>query len=265
MKEKLSEIPQKFLLPDIEEQGSERLFYVEGDEDVTTFPADTTMAEFGKWVSEKNVRCRQVDKLSKWLDEFTAGDTDLASDLLKKEMTKREAKKKVQEFCPLMVKDNNVYYLEIDEMQIEKITFGRANVAKTLYIFFLRQIERASKDSTEPKCLSKTEIAGNQQYLDDLQGIYEKISGKKCDIKSWFLNSNLANDFTNALSSIRKAFEDIFFIPQIKLRRKCYSIEIMDEDDYGNPRYGIGLGVNNFDLGEYGIGANKEEDKSTNA
>ncbi len=263
MKEKLLEIPKKFLLPDIEEQGSERLFYVEGDEDVTAFSADTTMAEFGKWVSEKTARSKQVDKLAKWLDEFTAGDNDLACDLLKKELTKREAKKKVQEFCPLMVKDNNVYYLELDDMQIEKITFGRANVAKTLYIFFLRQIERASRDSAEPKCLSKVEIVENQKYLDDLQEIYEKISGKKCDIKSWFLNSNQANDFTNALSSIRKAFEDIFFIPQIKVHRKCYSIEIMGEDNSGNSRYGIGLSVNNFDLGEYRVYAN-DEDKSTN-
>jgi hypothetical protein len=264
MKEKVLEFPKKFLWPDIEEQASERLFYVEGDEDVIAVPADMTMAEFGKWVSEKTDRLKLVYKLAKWLDEFTAGDSDLACDLLKKELTKREANKKVQEFCPIMVKDNNVYYLEIEEKQIEKITFSRANVAKTLYIFFLRQIERAIKDSTEPKCLSKVEIAGNQKYLDDLQRIYEKISGKKCDIKSWFLNSNLANDFTNALSSIRKAFEDIFFIPQIKVYRKCYSIEIMGEDDYGNPRYGIGLTVSNFDLGEYGINAN-EEDKSTNA
>ena len=239
MKEKVLEFPKKFLWPDIEEQGSERLFYVEGDEDVTVIPADTTMAEFEKWASEKTDRLKLVDKLAKWLDEFTAGDNDLACDLLKKELTKREANKKVQEFCPIMVKDNNVYYLEIEEKQIEKITFSRANVAKTLYIFF-----------------SKVEIAGNQKYLDDLQRIYEKISGKKCDIKSWFLNSNLANDFTNALSSIRKAFEDIFFIPQIKVYRKCYSIEIMGEDDYGNSRYGIGLTVNNFDLGEYGVDAN---------
>ena len=54
MKEKVLEFPKKFLWPDIEEQGSERLFYVEGDEDVIAVPADMTMAEFGKWVSEKN-------------------------------------------------------------------------------------------------------------------------------------------------------------------------------------------------------------------
>lgn len=247
-------IPKKFFSPNFDfEPSSEHVFYVEGDEDVTKFSNEITMAEFGKWVNEKDARCNQVDKLAQWLEEFTNGDNDLAVDLLKKELTKRTSRKKIREFCPVMIKDNNVYYLQLDNMRTEKITFRRANVAKTLYIFFLRQIERASMDSTVPKCLSKVEIAENRQYLDEIQKIYERISGKKCDIRSWFQNSVPNNDFINAISSIRKAFEKIFFIPHIKVCRKCYSIEIMGEDSYGNSRYGIGLGINNFDLGEFSI------------
>ena len=254
MKEIELNIPKKFFSPNFDlEPNSERVFYVEGDEDVTKFSNEITMAEFGKWVSEKDARCNQVDKLAQWLEEFTNGDNDLAIDLLKKELTKRTSRKKIREFCPIMVRDNDVYYLKLNNMRTEKITFRRANVAKTLYIFFLRQIERVSMDETIPKCLSRVEIAENRQYLDEIQKIYERTSGKKCDIRPWFQNTAQNNDFINALSSIRKAFEKIFFIPHIKVCRKCYSIEIMGEDSYGNSRYGIGLGVNNFDLGEFSI------------
>ena len=259
MKEIELNIPKKFFSPNLDfESSSERLFYVEGDEDVTKFSSETTMLEFGKWVREKDVRCNQVDKLAKWLEEFTNGDNDLAVDLLKKELTKRTSRKKIREFYPVMVMDNNVYYLQLDNMRAEKITFRRANVAKTLYIFFLRQIERASRDKSIPKCLSKVEIAENWKYLDEIQNIYEQISGKKSDIKQWFQNSAPNNDFINAISSIRKTFENIFFIPHIKVLRKCYSVEIMGEDSYGNSRYGIELGVNNFDLGEFSILPNKK-------
>ncbi len=34
---------------------------------------------------------------------------------------------------------------------------------------------------------------------------------------------------------------------------KCYSIEIMGKDRYGNPRYGINLDIDDFDLGWYSI------------
>ena len=77
-------IPKKFLCPDFDvKPSSERVFYVEGDEDVTKFSSEITMVEFGKWVNEKDARCNQVDKLAQWLEEFTNGDNDLAIDLLK--------------------------------------------------------------------------------------------------------------------------------------------------------------------------------------
>ena len=253
-------IPTKFFRSSIEsDTGDDRLIYVEGDEDVLAFSADMTMAEFGRWSIERCAQDKQSEDFGKWLDEFTNGDNDLAISLLKKELTKRNAKKKVRKFCRLIVKDSNVYYLDLDDMQIDKITFGRANVAKTLYIFFLRQIERASKDNTVTKCLSQVEIAENREYLDELQKIYEEVSDKKGSIKSWFVNSTQTNDFTNALSSIRKAFEKVFFIPHIKVYKKCYSIEIMGQDSYGNPRYGIGLNVNDFDLGEYSVDADEND------
>lgn len=253
-------IPTKFFRSSIEsDTGDDRLIYVEGDEDVLAFSADMTMEEFGKWSIERCAQDKQSEDFGNWLEIFTNGDNDLAISLLKKELTKRTAKKKVQKFCRLIVKDNIVYYLDLDDMQIDKITFGRANVAKTLYIFFLRQIERASKDNTVTKCLSQVEIAENREYLDELQKIYEEVSDKKGSIKSWFVNSTQTNDFTNALSSIRKAFEKVFFIPHIKVYKKCYSIEIMGQDSYGNPRYGIGLNVNDFDLGEYSVGTDEND------
>ena len=65
------------------------------------------------------------------------------------------------------------------------------------------------------------------------------------------------NEFHNAIGSIRKYFDWFFDVKAIQGNHgKCFSIEIMDKDRYGNSRYGIELDTNDFDLGWYSIHKN---------
>ena len=93
-----------------------------------------------------------------------------------------------------------------------------------------------------------------ESYKEELLEIYQRIghkySAKVKNIESWWDPSY--NDFDNALSSIRKFFNTEFDTDTIKDKYgKCYSVQIMGKDRYGNPRYGINLDIDDFDLGRY--------------
>lgn len=158
------------------------------------------------------------------------------------------------------VKYNKPFKVEVQWSEIkvaiqekkEKVRFGRGDVADTLYIFFLRQLERAHCDSSILPYLSQNEM---EKYSSEITAIYQRISGKDpVGINSVFLKSTESNDFANAVSSIRKFFKNEFDVETLRNDYgKCYSIEIMDKDRYGNPRYGILLDVEDFDLGRFSI------------
>lgn len=154
-------------------------------------------------------------------------------------------------FCPIQVCDDKIQ-LEFPGKKYEKVTFGRANVAKTLYIFFLRQIERAAQDKNMLPYLSQQEM---KQYVAELGDIYRDISGKtRFNLSSLFEKSTVSNDFATARSSIRCYFDKLFDVELLQNKfKKCYTIEVMGKDRYGNPRYGIDLDTKDFDLGWYSI------------
>lgn len=156
--------------------------------------------------------------------------------------------------CPIRINDDKIQ-IELPGTKYEIVNFRRGAVAKTLYIFFLRQIERAAHDKSVSHCLSQQEM---EQYADELADIYRNISGKmRFDLSTLFEKSTVSNDFTNALSSIRRYFDDLFDVNLLQKEfKKCYSIEIMGKDRYGNPRYGIDLDMEDFYLGWYSIHRN---------
>lgn len=193
----------------------------------------------------------RLEKISELINQFAQDDNFSAAYLMKKEWERLLNKQKMQMLCPIQVLDDKIY-VEFPGKKHEKVFFSRGNVAKTLYIFFLRQIERANQDKNVSPCLSQQEM---EQYADELSAIYRNISGKtNFDVRSLFTKSTISNDFTNALSSIRRYFKDHFDMDALKNNfNKCYNIEIMGKDSYGNVRYGIGLQPEDFDLGWYSI------------
>lgn len=222
--------------------------YIEGEEEPLKFSPKDTMDYLIRTVDKTQKRIEKQAKLKEWIEEFTNGDNDLAAELLEKESKHQKNKSKLKFFCPLKVKDNTIYIVPFGQDQ--KIAFGRGCVAKSLYIFFLRQIKRTEKDPSAPLYLSQAEL---ENYKDELLYIYRNVSGKmRCttkSIESWWQKSTLSNDFGNAISSIRKSFSAVFDISAIRFNnQKCYSIEIMETDPFGNPRYGIKIAPEDFVL-----------------
>ena len=169
-------------------------------------------------------------------------------DSVETELKRLKNKGKMDTPFKLKVENEKIYVI-LSESVRHEILFDRRDVAKTLYIFFLRQIERAEKEHTKLIYVSKP---GLESYKEELLEIYQRIGGKYSatvkDIKSWWDPSY--NDFANALSSIRKYFKREFDTTALKKNHhKCYSIELMGEDSRGKDGYGIALDTTDFDLG----------------
>lgn len=197
----------------------------------------------------------QQDRLAEFADlinQFARGDNFLAVELLTGELKRLINNEKLNVPCPILV-NNDQIYISIPGIDPEKLSFERGRFAKTLLIFFLRQIERANRDKTVSKFLSQNEM--KEGYSDELHKIYECLSRKKnSNLDSLFQKSTLSNDFQNTKSSINKCFDQYFNSDEISKFGKCYSIEKNgEEDSQGNPRYGVNLDVDDFDLGYYSI------------
>lgn len=191
----------------------------------------------------------QLAELANLIDQFARGDNFLAVKMLKSELKRRINEDKLTVPCPIQVKNDQIYLI-IPGIGEEELSFERANVAKALYILLLRQIERADKDKTVSRYLSQNEM---RTYSAELHKIYEYISRKKKSNLTLFEKSTISNDFQTAKNSIKNCFEQYFNFDEIKKFGKCYCIEKKGKDSQGNPRYGIELDVDDFDLGYYSI------------
>lgn len=225
------------------------VFYTEGDDEpIIVDPKSMTMGDLECMVNEAMDKNLMVEELLEWIAIRTQGDVDLAATLMKKGLRRLSNKNKQKDPRPIIVKENGLF-VELPDQKLKKVTFGRGNLAKTLYIFFLRQIVRAEKDHAISAYLSQFEL---EDYKEELLNIYENISGKPGNIKdveSWLEKGTISNTFSNATASIRKYFDKLFDNYVINYKwEKCYSIEIMGEDQRGNPRYGIKLSPDDFVL-----------------
>lgn len=226
-------------------------FYIKGEDEPLVMSPKSTIGELEREVDRIAERQKKLAKVKEWIDEFTEGDHLLAADLLARESKRQQNRAKLKEFCPLRVKDNKIY-VELPDKTLKKVSFGRGAVAKSLYIFYLRQIMRAEKDPKVSKYVSQIELEG---YQDELLEIYRNVSGNGdytvASIATWWKKGSDSNDFGNALASIRRAFVAIFDISDIRFESKrCYTIEIKGTDRLGNPRYGIDLKPGDFVLGK---------------
>ena len=173
-------------------------------------------------------------------------------ELMSTYLNEKQRKGKLKEVCPIYIKNDNIY-LKISEKESKKVDFGRGNVPKSIYIFYLQQIELLLCNTNLPRYVSQLEL---EKYKDVLLLIYQDISGNfsksEKDIMSWW--DKEVNTFLPAVSAINKFFNKEFDIEALqKNYRRSYLLEIKDRDSYGNSSYGITLGVTDFDLGRYSV------------
>lgn len=229
------------------------VFEVEGMDHPLIIPPTTTMGELAEIIHNTEIKRQRLAELAEWLDQHTGGDAKLAAELLGLEKQRRENLDKLKTPCKLLIRDDKIG-IELPDKQFKKITFGRGNVAKMLYVFCLRQIERAEADRKASPCLSRVEMG---EHKEELSRIYQNISGKSCnvmDVDLWLSSNTTSDDFANAIASIRKTFDNLFDVLTLKFKcGKCYSIEIMENNRKNGPRYGIGLDTEDFDLGWYSV------------
>ena len=134
------------------------VFYTEGDDEPIIVDSKIrTMGDLERLVDESMVKNQMVEELLEWVSIRTKGDVDLAATLMKKGLRRLNSKSKQKDPCRIIVKENGIF-VELPDSKLKKVTFGRGNLSKTLYVFFLRQIMRATKDNTIPRCLSQFEM-----------------------------------------------------------------------------------------------------------
>ena len=185
---------------------------------------------------------RHSEALSEWIDR-NIQDNDEAISVLDMVMRQMRNKGKLKEPYKIKVKDKHIY-LMLPKNELKGLSFRRGSIAKMLYVFFLIQIKRAEKDPCVSKNIAQVNLV---DYKDDLSAIYMNISGKWDPQSIESVWNKECNDFANALSSIRRSFEDIFDVNS--LLPKCYTIEIVDEDKMGRSLYGIQLDPDDIELG----------------
>ena len=185
---------------------------------------------------------RRAEALSDWIVKNIQDDNVAISvlDLVQKQL-RNKGKLKVP--CKIKVKDKSIYRM-LPKNELKELSFRRGSIAKMLYVFFLIQIKRAEKDPCVSKNIAQVNLV---DYKDDLSEIYMNISGKWDPQSIESVWNKESNDFANALSSIRRSFEDIFDVNS--LLPKCYTIEIVDEDKMGRSLYGILLDPDDIELG----------------
>ena len=185
---------------------------------------------------------RRAEALSDWIVKNIQDDNVAISVLgLVQKQLRNKGKLKVP--CKIKVKDKSIYRM-LPNNELKELSFRRGSIAKMLYVFFLIQIKRAEKDPCVSKNIAQVNLL---DYKDDLSEIYMNISGKWDPQSIESVWNKESNDFANALSSIRRSFEDIFDVNS--LLPKCYTIEIVDEDKMGRSLYGIQLDPDDIELG----------------
>ena len=185
---------------------------------------------------------RRAEALSDWIVS-NIQDNDVAISVLDLVRKQLRNKGKLKVPCKIKVKDKSIYRM-LPKNELKELSFRRGSIAKMLYVFFLIQIKRAEKDPCVSKNIAQVNLL---DYKDDLSEIYMNISGKWDPQSIESVWNKESNDFANALSSIRRSFEDIFDVNS--LLPKCYTIEIVDEDKMGRSLYGIQLDPDDIELG----------------
>lgn len=170
---------------------------------------------------------------------------------LKADLKRLEDRGKMATFCKLFVEDDKLYF-KVPDAKKMIVEFGR-DTSKTLYVFYLQQIQRARKNPGVSQFLSQKELG---EYKDELFKIYQWFSGRiNCQIEDisglWEVSKGYM--FRDATSYINKYFEREFDVDTIQKKYgKRYFCSIPnDNGQKGGRRYGVDIDVDDFDLDQF--------------
>ena len=192
---------------------------------------------------------RKAQQLNKKLNKFFPEDDIDAISICERMVAIMKNNLKIHSFCKLIVKKGGGIYYEHNGRE-EKCNFVRGPLGRTLYILYLRQIERAAEDPTGK---TPTYICRNHlnKHAEELFDIYEMMNatGNYSERKSRI--ENLWRDPNNVIDKNNKFFEDTFNMEAIA--PKYYTIEKVGKDEKGDILDAIGLEVEDFELGPFSI------------
>lgn len=172
--------------------------------------------------------------------------------MLEADLQSLKNKYKMDTICKVEVDDDKIY-LWISKKERREILFDRRDFAKTLFVFYLQQIQRANRNPGVSRYLSQLEL---EEYKDELYKIYQYFSGRqRCSMKDiqslW--DKSAGYGFRDATSSIRNYFKEEFDVEAIEKKyHKCYfSAKQNEKDQFGYIRYGIDLDEEDFDIEQF--------------
>ena len=192
---------------------------------------------------------RKAQKLNSKLNKYFPDNEAEALEIVERIVEIRKNKLKIDTFCPLAIEKDGKFFYTLNG---EKIAFNfvRGPLGKTLYILYLRQIERAAADPTGK---TPTYICRNHlnKYKEELFDIYEMMNatGNYSERKQRI--DNLWRSPNNVIDKNNKFFEDNFNMEAIA--PKYYTIEKVGFDDKGDILDAVGLEKEDFDLGPFSI------------
>ena len=192
---------------------------------------------------------RKAQRLNSKLSKYFPDDEVEAIKIAKRIVEIRENNLKIDTFCPLTVEKSGEIFYTHNGKKI-KCYFERGPLGRTLYILYLRQIERAGKDPTGQ---TPTYICRNRlnKYADELYNIYRMMNAPG-DCLQWKQRiENLWRSPRTVIEKNNNFFEETFNGEAIA--PKYYTIEKVGKDDNGDILESIGLEKEDFELGIYSI------------
>lgn len=192
---------------------------------------------------------RKAKEFNNMTNDLLPEDEIKAILIAKRALNLRENKLKINKLCPLLVDKQGKIYYKIDGKEVE-CKFKRGIIGRALYILYLRQIERAAKDSTgeTPSSICRNHL---NKYEDELLDIYTSMDPSGTPLERQQRIEALWRNPTNEICKINTFFEETFNAEAIT--PNYYTIEVVGYDKNGDKLEAVGLETEDFDLGDFSI------------
>lgn len=185
-------------------------------------------------------------KIREWIPD----DGKDALKVFERALEIRKNRAKINEFCKIEVGFLGDIKYVLPNNQKRDVKFIRGTLGRTLYILFLRQIERAAADRTgqTSPCICVSLL---YKYREELLAIYEKMTPRLREANLSDTIEKLWRSPSNVISKNNDFFRENFNLESID--PKYYTIEVVGKNEKGEDLYAVGLDVEDFDLGWFSI------------
>lgn len=181
-------------------------------------------------------------------------DTDNAAEALREIAKAIEDNKKIDTFCKLRVGKRGEIRFDAPNGKDMKCNFNRGILGRSLYLLFLRQVQRAALDPSgqTPTCIC---LGNLDEYKDELYLLY-KEQGPAGHAIAWkrTIENYETKEAINDISRINSFFDKTFYLDIIEKKyNKNYCINRLEERDpkTGQSLYAVKLDAKDFDLDRF--------------